>query len=626
MLKRHQHRISRRILELCTAAIFATPITVQANDHCNPLSLNTCGVPFPSDYWSERDPASPTGVTLSITNAIVRAAVANQLPTETGISFDSQFAGSSGFSAATAVIFEFANAPIKASLPKNGGSSVLAFDLDTNQPVPIRTQLSTYARSKQVSAPSEVLEVFPESRWSFGHRILVVVTKDLRINNESNGFDFHLKKSSSRQQDYIAQLQIALNQAGIDSDDVRTATLFTVRDQDEVVAPIRNLVSRSFENEHPIRNIKVDYKTYYSARAALITGELQTDNYRLENGTGRVDFSENAQPMPQWIPFRLTLPRAAREKGSVPVALYAHGILLQKETDTGPNGISSINAGLGIATFSIDFPNHGARIKIDGSSLISNLTTKKLSRQVGMVNQNAMDFASAHKALLGLANLDVLGQPTPTQRCWKCADGIPDLDTQRVFMQGTSLGGVLGSAYAALSPDIDAAMYQVAGVGIGSILSRSVAWDFLFANVAPRAATGAEALLFKTALQQMLDPGDSINYIEFLRHPEKGGAPRPTLLLTGEGDAVVGNQSSIAMAQILGLPLIGKERFAIPGVPTFDTFDDTGFGIMQFPPLAGSVGFLIGDVLEGLTAHGAISWPAATKAQKAWMEQFVLAP
>ncbi|MDF1781244.1 MAG: hypothetical protein P1U67_08120 [Alcanivoracaceae bacterium] len=595
-------------------------MTAQAANGCNPLSLQTCTIPFPSNYWANADASSPTGVSLEMTSSLLRQEVADQLPAETGISVEGIFNGAHGFSAASAVVFEFDHAPDPGSLPKYAENVVIAYDLDAGEFVDVRAQISDYAKGNNVSAPANVLEVYPVSRWNFGHRIVVAVTKSLEISGETKDFQ-SLADSASGQSEkaYLAKLSSGLAQAGIAESNVRSATIFTVRDQEEVVGPMRMLVERTFSQDHPVRNIEVDYKTYSGKKAALITGELRTDNYRREGGIGMVDF--DATPKEQWITFRLTLPQAAHTSGKVPVAFYAHGLGADKSMDA---LVTTSNAGLGIATFSVDFPNHGDRKEVDGGGVFDNLEVSKLSREIGMMTQHTIDFAAAHKALIGMADLDVLGRLTWSSWCWKCADGIADMDTTRVFMEGTSLGGVLGSSYAALSPDLDGALFHVTGVGVTSILAGSILWESAFSGLEPPAANGAEAVMLKGAVQQLLDYGDSINYIETMRYPSDGRPIRPMMVFAGNGDSIVPNDGTIALAQIVEMPLVGEELFPMRGVVKLDDYDDLGFGVRQVPALAAGFEFLLGDALTGSTAHLSFIRLQANKAQKEWITRFIL--
>lgn len=593
---------------------------VQAADGCNPLSLQTCAVPFPSNYWAEPKASSPTGITLQMSTSLLRQEVSEQLPAETGISVEGIFNGSHGFSAASAVVFEFDNEPDASSLPKYADGVVVAYDLDAGEFIDVRAQISDYAKGDKVSAPSNVLEVYPVTRWQFGHRIVVAVTKQLHIENETQDFQSMQNAAvDDAGQAYFAELVGALSHAGLAPSDVRTATLFTVRDQAEVLTPMRDVVNATFAQNHPVRSIDVDYKTYSGKKAALVTGELRVDNYRREGGIGMVDF--DATPSEQWVTFRLTLPQASHADGKVPVAFYAHGLGGDKTMDF---LVTTSNADLGIATFSVDFPNHGDRAEVDGGGVFENLEVEKLSREIGMMTQHAIDFAGAHKALIGLADLDVVGKLSWQSWCWRCADGIADIDTTRVFMQGTSLGGVLGSSYAALSPDLDGAVFQVTGVGVTSILAGSILWDSAFSGLEPPAANGAEAIMLKGAVQQLLDYGDAINYIELVRTPDNGRPIRPLMVVSGNGDTIVPNDSTIALARIVDMPLVGNELYPMLGVTKLDDYDDLGFGVRQVPALAAGYEFLLGDALTGATAHLSFILSQSNRHQKEWIKRFIL--
>ncbi len=607
------------LIGLCGMAFSAT---LQANDLCNPLNVGTCAIPFPSDYWAQASSQSPTGVELFIENEVLRPEILDQLPIAEGISPAALFNGSSGFSAASAVVFEFETRPVKKQIDATGGSQVVAYDLTTNEFVAIRSQVSTYARSSAVNGKSEIVEVYPISRWPFRHQIVVAVTEELPLNGETKDLNYFARDpgASAKQVAYMGQLQSAIVKAGLNPDEIRTATMFTVRDQAEVLAPVQKMVADTWERDHPIEDLKVDYLGYNDNKIAIITGRLRTDNYRT-NGLdgGMVDF--NKAPVDQWIRFRLTLPKASRTEGRVPVAFYAHGLATNKETDA---LMSGMNADLGIATFSVNFPNHGLRAKDDGGDLLNNIHVKHLPTVLGMLVQHIFDFTSAHKALLSLANLDVVRTRVGLFSCWQCGDRIPDIDTSRVFMEGTSLGGVLGSAYGALSPELMGASYHVAGVGITGILSDSVLWDTVFSRLEPSAANGAEALMMRGAIQHAMDPGDSINYLELFRNPTNGQGPRPLMIMTGARDGIVPNTGSTAMAVIADLPLVGTQRYEMPGVRLADDYDPEGYGVTQFRPLAYLVKPIVGDLVTRFSSHLSFFWPAMRQEQRQWIKRFIL--
>lgn len=546
-------------------------------DDCNPSSIRSCSLPFPSDIWAETDLTSPTGKRLNVPDAIFPDDVLADIPADDGLTPSAVFAGASGFSAATAALFEFYSPPVKALIPADGGDAVVAIDLTTGLRVPVRVQVSDYAQSDSVSEPSFVLEVYPRSRWEYGHEILIAITDSLPLMLPEPGLTSRLTVGD----DYVPGLIATLTQNGINPLDVRNATRFTVRDRHEVVAPMKTAVEQVRDFDHPVRNLTVDHYAFDSLISAVVEGELQIHNYRQNEGQGLVDFA--AEPLAQWVPFRLTLPQAAR-RGNAPVALYAHGLGEDKEGDL---PVVGMNAELGIATFGIDFPNHGGRIEQDGGYVFDILTPGELAKPLGMVVEATIDFASAQRALeTALADLDVVG-PQMTSR-WGgdyVPDGIPDLDVSRLFMEGTSLGGVLGSVYGSVGPDLSGAVYHVTGVGVSGILSQSILWDGAFKNLIPVNASGSEAVVLRSMMQQVLDPGDSVNYIDYFRYPEAGETSRPLMLTMGQGDSVVVNDSTHAAALLLDAPVVGTPLVLFDDVRYEDDYDDDGYGIRQYLPM-----------------------------------------
>lgn len=589
---------------------------------CNPLTAGTCGVPFPSNYWSVPTATSPTGLRLQVDDTIVRPEVMAQLPAADGFSPSLIFNGASGFSAATVAVFEFDKRPAEFTLPADGGSAVRAFDLDTGKFLPIRVSLSEYARSDKVSAPSEVLQVFPRSRWPYGHRILIAVTGNLLVPfSFEPWFEAKAAKHAAGTPEalYAGQVRQALAAAGISSLNTRTATLFTVRDRAEAVAPMQNLLSATIARDHGVRNLKTSYDLFSSSIAATVTGEIRLDNYRRKGGIGTVDFS-GVTRMDEWVPFRLVIPRSANTKPA-PVVIYAHGLGSSKDQMEGI--VTDENASLGAATIMIDFPNHGDRTESNGGGVFANLSIDRLDRQIGMMTQCTLDFGSLYKAVKSsLRNVDVVAKLSLANLNWMKADGVADLNTDRISMRGTSLGGVLGSHFASLAPQLDGGVFSVTGVGITSILSESILWDTSFSKLEPPAATGAEALMLRAAIQQSLDYGDPINTLDYMRTPPLGQNKRPLLITTGDGDTIVPNSSSIAAANIANLPLVGEQLYPMPGVRVQSDYDWDGYGIRQYASWTSPLNF--GEWITGASSHLVFERPSTKEDETAFMKRFIV--
>lgn len=583
---------------------------------CNPVSLATCALPYPSDVYAKPDVDSPTGRRLDYPAGAVRQELFESVPPT--LTPQSVFNGSTGYSAASSVLFELDAAPDLTTLPEDGGESVVALNLRTGERVPVRVQLSAYARSKLVSSPSHIVEIFPRARWKYGERYGVFLTRALKASSgqdyaKSAGFTKALSNDGSDLANFYAPAIKAFEKHGIARDELVSATFFTVRDEAEVTGRLIRLSEYVYNQDHPIRNVKIRYKLLGNI-AAFVTGEVRVHNFRDEYG-GMVYDTSKAED--NWIQFRLALPRAAK-KGPVPIAIFSHGIGFFKES-----GIETAisNAKLGVATIAIDHPNHGSRIQKDGGYVLMRVQTRFVPMQVGMMTQTSIDHMSLLKAIkTSIGSLDIVPKrrwsPLVTSEL-NNGDGVSDIDTNTIFYQGISLGGVLGATFLSLAPDVKGAVLNVSGVGVTNILAGSLLWNPVFSHLEPDVATGAEALLLKAAMQHEIDYGDAINFVHYLRNPVGMASPKPIVVIAGRGDGVVPNFSTFAFAEIAGLPLVGESTFPMPGVSQQSDFDD-GYGVLQFETRSSDSN----HPLKGLVVH--FSSDRADKAVEQWTQRFIL--
>lgn len=582
---------------------------------CNPISRHTCALPLPSDVYALPDTDSPTGLRLHYPKGAIREELFENVPPT--LTPENVINGSSGYSAATSVVFELDSEPDSATLPADGGESVIAINLTTGERTPIRTHISDYARSKKVSEPSQIVEIYPRSRWNFGERYAVFLTKSLQPlhggdYSKSKGFAQAISQDGSDLANYYEPVISEFESRGYSREDLISATFFTVRDEAEVTDKLITLSNYVYNQDHPIRNVRVFHKIF-GYIGAIVTGEVLVHNFRDEYG-GMVYDTSFAEE--NWIKFILTLPRSAK-RGSVPISIFSHGLGLYKETG---EEVAVKNAKRGIATIGIDHPNHGSRMVEDGGYLMLRMQTPYVALQVGMMSQSPIDHMSLLKAIqTSIGSIDIFPKrfwsPLFTRKL-NGGDGIPDIDTSKIFYQGISLGGVLGSAFLSLAPDLKGAFLRVPGVGVTSILSGTGLWEPFFSNLVPDMATGAEALLLKGAMQHEIDYADGINYVHYLRNPVGIATSKPVAIVAGADDGIVPNFSTIAFAELADIPLVGEEYFPMPGTWRSDDFDD-GFGVVQYEKEQGE----LNDFWYGFKVHFG---SGSGEVEDEWIDRFIM--
>ncbi len=612
-MSRFRPAVAALLAATAIPAAFASSASA-ADAKCNPLSTKTCLAPFPSNYWAKADPSSPTGLRADVTDDVLRPEILNALPKEDGISPTGVFGGASGFSAGAGAVFEFTEKP--GAVPYDGGDAVVAYDLDTGQRVKVHAFMSPQAlNTNLVSKASNALQVFPQSRWAFGHRILVAVTDQFPIARPTEPAFSELaaqEPANQRAADYVQEVRDGLAQSGIAESSVRNATVFTVRAREEFLAPTERLMADTAARPHPVRGLSISWDLINPDVGGLVTGQLRVDNYRTRNGTGPVDWS-GATRKDEWIPFRLTLPETST-KGLAGVVLYMHGIGAFKEMDP---VVTQMNAQRGFATFSVDWPNHGARSGPNGGNLLQLLAPGNLGKLGGMFNQATIDLMGVYKALQTM-KIDFMKPVSFFSPFGQGRDGRNDINNAKIAMEGTSLGGVLGLNFAALSPSLKGVIFHVTGAGIGHAISQTVLWN-IFGAILPKAATGTEATVLQAAIQQVLDPADGINTAEFIRNPRPGQSAKPLLIIAGDGDNVVPSPTTVSLANLLDLPLVGPQLYGMPDVRRTASYDAGGYGVRQYPPFTGPITL---PLISGSSSHGVFLNPSAYTAQHAFIATY----
>jgi len=557
---------------------------------CNPLRTESCVLPFPSDTFSVPDAESQTGIRLNVEDDAWPEEFRSYLPAS--MTPSRIFNGHDGFSPAGPVLFEVDGPLDQATLPADGGSALVAYDLDSGTKVPLHVAVDEQAA--RFDATSTVLRAWPQSRFEFGHRYVAAVTNALRTSAgtplKPTGAVAEVLGGSAGPQveSEIAPWLDALATHGYERSSLAAFTKFTVRSEDDAIGPEMRLADEVRKRDHAVSGIRV--LPLPGQIAALVVGFVRITDFR-DPTDGHMVFDPSAG-RDTWVPFLLSLPRQSAS-GPARVAVYETGITTTKETQF---FWAASNAARGIATISIDHPHHGWRALSEG--YVQNLASPaNIGRLLSIVPQTSLDHLSLSTAVrTSLANLDVL----PVG-----GDGHPDLDTDGLLLEGTSMGGVLGVTYLGLEPQFDAAMLQVPGIGIMHILTGSSIWGVLQLDsvMPPVHPDGADVAAAIAACQFLMDPGEPANFTQRL-----GLDRRPLTVVYGQGDGLVPNSATDRLVDLTGLTRIGSpsQYRGGPGI-----FMEQGFPAPWPGPLA---------LIQGLIMHVSFLKPGSTQIQQTWLD------
>ncbi|MFM7065029.1 MAG: hypothetical protein ACKO04_16325 [Actinomycetes bacterium] len=530
------------LLAAACAAVPSRPLPARAaGAPCTVAAIRSCALPYPSDEFTVADPSSATGRRLAVPPDLVSSRLVDQLGP--GARPSDAFNGADGFAALTPVIFEFDRAVDPDSLHADDHAAVAVFDTSTGQRVPVRVELPFAA--VQQGAPGTVVMVWPQVRWEYGRTYVARV--DDRLRSGAYGELRPTLAVLAARGAYLAGIKADL--AKFEGDRWRrvlTATRFTVRSQANATAAIDAMAAAVRADDHPVRNLEVGPSPFVDGSSTVVRGEVRTTDFRDAAGAVR----PFAPPSQRWVKFLLVLPARPAGPDGAPVAVYGHGITAAKETML---FVASTNARAGLATIGIDVPNHGDRQATDGGYVLDLRTPSQLGRLTAMTQQGTVDTISLVRAVqVHLRGRD-LGGPGAAP------DGKADLDTDHLLYVGTSMGSVLGVSAVALVPEFRGAFLQVPGTGIADIIYHSLIWP-LFSGVVPVGGPAGDALSLLGAATMLFDPADNVNLLDRIR-----ARGTPVFVVSGVGDAIVPNSTSARTVALLGVPLVGRTGFPVPG-------------------------------------------------------------
>ena len=191
---------------------------------------------------------------------------------------------------------------------------------------------------------------------------------------------------------------------------------------------------------------------------------------------------------------------------------------------------------------------------------ISNFHTVADRLQQGVLNQIFLG-----RLMTGAGGLSSLPE---LQR----ANGDPMIDTAHLDYDGNSQGGIMGIMLAAVSPDIERAVFGVPGINYSLLLPRSVDFATYEAIFAPAYPSELERMIILDLLQMLWDRGEGGGYINHLSSNPYADTPAKTVLFdVAFGDWQVSELSAMVAARATGatihtpVTLDGRSREKQPG-------------------------------------------------------------
>jgi len=563
--------------------------------NCNPVAVKTCGLPFPSDLFMDAE-TQRLKFDDSLIDTTIDGPIRQQQPMlaqmDPAFTPAKIFNGASGFSAAGPILFELPAASATV-LPQDGGEFVKLFDLDSGQAINIVTRFSKAAKHPlDPTHASDVIEIWPRSRFEFGHRYVAVLSSALRKKatsgaenfTRSRGMDIALGLQPAVEAGDIALFEVYKESLGVLQNNaiapqtILSATFFTVKQEQEVTAPLLKIADTIAERDLHISALRAGTPLGSSLYGlATLYGRIDLVNFRGSDGGVHAPYEPIAFPAQENVEVLVTVPKVD-PASDIPVALWGHGVGNRKEVTT----LGFVrNDALGIATVAIDHPNHGSRINnLDPlqRNYLDLGTPKQIMKMLGAQVQASIDQIAVMAAVR-----NSIGAAFDEARAT-----LPMLghgDGSRIAYHARSYGSMIGVSAVAASHDVAGAHYLSGCGGLINITSSSLFWSSS-KKAFPRVASGAEVTFQLAMMQHYLDIADGLNFAHYYRDPPAGREPKKVAMQYALGDGSTLNEICEAQAIVMQLPLLRdvlKPVSLLPhGEEGIDGFED-GYGIYQLP-------------------------------------------
>lgn len=410
----------------------------------------------------------------------------------------------------------------------------------------------------------------------------------------------------------IQQIEQNLQKLGVNREQILLSGSFSTQSISPVLATLKQMIDASPAPELQVTAPLGNSGLYIPGgrnNALLMAGKLNLPYY-LKASQAPQDLSalssfwQSAQavagernltrynPLPvktgtETIPVLLSVPSGAKPEAGWPVVIFQHGFT-RSRADLIP--MAETFAAAGFAAVSIDLPLHGIAAAADYPATdplkaLAAVLHQGYGHAEGQVHERTfgLDVLSADGSaqpdgvadgsglhFVNLSSLlttrDNLRQSIADLMSLKKAlatvnvDGLDgaDFDTSRVAFVGHSLGGIVGSSFAALNPDLKSVVLVAPGGGVGKLLLDSKAFG-------PRIVAGlkAKGLLAGTSAfedfvwlsQTLLDSGDPLNYAAQLK-----ASPVPVYFAQMVGNAALQLPSDVVVSNsVPGAPLSGSD-------------------------------------------------------------------
>ena len=600
----------------CAAIAIAIAAPAAEAARCDPIGGGACLLPFPNDFFTQRDAATPTGRRLALDRSVMPANAA-------GVRIDPRdWNRADGFSPGQQITVRIPGLDTQRAFDRTGLAPItdirqslrkrapaVLIDARTGKRRPFWAELDSSA-----PAAKRALLIRPARNLREGRRYVVALRKLKTASGRAIAPTFGFRalrdrratgsKAINARRASMRKVFRPLRRAGVARGNLVLAWDFTVASRRSTTGPMLHMRDQAFaalgdrdladlkpEGRSPAFAITADTPTPADPEIArIVAGTVSVPCY-LQNAGCAVGagFNRGAGGLPEQepgntyaAPFRCVIPRDVPAGGGRAL-LYGHGLL-------GSPLDSDDSAQAQLKTLA-----HQQGFTVCGTywSGLSDANGGEDTGQAAAAIQDLSKFGAITDRLQqGMLNMLFLG------RAMVAADGFRAQPafagafdaSQRLFYDGNSQGGIEGGALTAIAPDFDRAVLGVVGMNYSTLLQRSVDFAPFRALLDAAYKNPLDRILIYSLLTNLWDRGESNGYARHMTtKPLPRTPPHEVLLHVALGDHQVAPVTAEVMARTIGARVWdkldpGRSADAEPfwGIPSLSRFPSSGSALVVF--------------------------------------------
>lgn len=570
------------------------PIDIDRPAGCNPLgTTDACLYPFPSTFHLADDESSETGFRVSISPEHLPKPVEGSASAPLDAS---PFELADGFSPVMPFLLHFGRTidttdlagvrSVERSMVE--GSMIALFDMTTGERVPHFVEMD--ANVNDGFPDRNPFIVRPVSPMTMGHRHAVLVRRGLvddagKTLAPTPAFEA-LRDGVATTNDDVEAIRPRTDEVlafaeehGYPREELLLAFDTRVASRDWLLGPALSMREEALafaesELAYTIDEIQDDPN---DVTARLVFGTFEVPTYVAEDGT--LERDTDALPIRRAenrsYPFTMIIPKRAKTEGPLSLVVIGHGIF--------GNGRDFLTGGDGEAIQKLAEEFGAVAIATDWVGL-SSADLPRIANEVA-INLNRINVIT-DQLQQSLVNTMVMTKLAmgPLKDDASLTFGGSLVDPTRVYYWGASLGGIQGTSFISLSPDIARAAFGVPGGAWTTMLTRSIVFTPVKVFIEAGYPDPLDLAFFTTIVQMRFDHSDPVNVGKLMFEQPLPDAPKDRLCVwqVAIDDSQVPNLASDILIRSVGAKILGETFYDPYGIEPITSLPTTESAVVQY--------------------------------------------